>query len=245
MSAAIILLFIVAIAYSLYIARFFGRGFIRIPFVYFAVSLFIMLLSFVFIILVENGFYAMEDVNFHIWWHLMFFLGMIAFILSSKKLKEVIDTMLVSESMSDLRNEKIFLAFSVIVSLAVFLAAQPLEPYMSEVFVGSFVDYLGLHHFLVFISAFMAAGYLFTVVRGQAQMFRRGAFMFLIFLVLISLQHLLELLSESWKVVALPGGTVEIVEKFIVATALVLLILGLHGVLNFVEGYVKGWKLKA
>lgn len=221
-------LVIVAIWLSISIARAFGGGVLGVTFYYFAVSFFLVGLHRMFPQVADGGFYMLQNVTEHLWVHLIFYFGILAFILGARRLNSISNP----SSSSSFGSADVFtLGFLTLVPLTVFVIAQPLEPIMATMFVGSIVDTFGLHHFLAFIFAVVAAWYVWSMKKN----FGARVYPFLALLFLMGVQHFWETLTESWRVIMISQDTAELIEKFILIPSLVLLTVGLYRIYLFLK----------
>ncbi|MDB4978444.1 MAG: hypothetical protein JWM56_630 [Candidatus Peribacteria bacterium] len=171
-----------------------------------------------FIVFVNNGIIHISDDGMAMGWHIIFYLAMITFIMGARSL-----VTLSKEGQSAVTN-KIILIWSVIVAVVTLLvfifAAQIDEAYM-KIFGGTALEAFGIIHFIAFLLAGIAAFYVFqrTKVGAVTKVLSTPL---LIAIGFMSLQHLWELLVESWKVIPIPSSMIEQVELIFVVPSYVL-----------------------
>lgn len=219
----------VAAGLSVYLFFSFGQGALRLPFLGIASSIVLLLIARIFVFAVDAGIYNLHEVNLHIWWHMIFAFSMICFIIGGKKLRDIAVN---PAEGSQLRIIDIFYpSLFIALSLSMFLFVQSVEDGMSALFVGSIVDSLGIHHLVVVILAAIAAWYVLKIKQNWGAILNVSVYPFFIFISLMAVQHIWELLTESWKVIILSHETIELVEQYIILPGFAALIIGLYGVM--------------
>lgn len=229
--AIIFLLVLAAIGLGLYILSAIGSGALNVPFVSFTVGTLLWGASRAFLYLSDNEIFHLADVDTHIWWHAIFYFSIASFIWGGFRLWQIAQANGQKYSWRDTAVLSVF----VLCSLAIFFVAQPLEHTMAPLFVGSFVDSFGLHHFLAILFAAIAAIYIHKMRTSWGKLLAVSVNPLLLFLVLLSIQHMWEILTESWKVIPIAAESGEQVEQFIVGPALVALVLGLWRIAGFIR----------
>ena len=217
---------------TFFIIRSVGRGSLSTPFISFAVGTLLVGLSRVFLFIADRGVYHLEDVTMHIWWHLILYFGLFAFIFGGSRLKKVATSVT-----GNFFNGFDFAVLSLLTSLAilVFFIAQPLEVVMDPVFVGSFVDKFGLYHFIAMVLAAISGIYIYQIKSSWGKLLSVSVYPLLAFLFLTSLQHLWEAASENWKIISITPDGGEEVERFIVLPALFFLAFGFWRIARFIS----------
>jgi hypothetical protein len=207
---------------ALNLMRLFGRGAMGIAFLFFSAGVFILGLSLLFLFLCDNHiFFHLEDVNMHIWVHVLVFLGLLLFAIGGKKLNDLSHNIGVRPNLSG--GEQILLGSSLLFSLTVFFFAPSLDAALAPITVNSVVDTLGLHHFIAFMMAIICAVYIWSVRASWGKMLGVGVAPFLAFLFLIGMQHLWEAMTESWKLFSISSQQIELVEQFLLFPAYTML----------------------
>jgi len=220
MEIAIFGLVVAVIFASYFFARRFGQGALGAPFLYFTAGTFMIGLARLFLFLASAEVYTLEETTLHVWWHVMFYLGMTSFALGGMRMQKIAaQSPVAGFSAKDTYTLAAFLA----VSFLIFFIATPLEPILAPVLVGSFVETFGLHHFLAVIFAVFAGFYIHKIKSHWGKLLTVSVYPFLAFIVLMGLQHAWEVVTESWHLIELSLSTIEQVEQFIVLPALVLL----------------------
>ena len=114
----------------------------------------------------------------------------------------------------------------------IFVVPHTLEPVIG-IYTSSIFDAIGLHHFLAFALAGAVAWYLISAKQRLGQIGRAIADPIIIAVTALSLQHLWELLNESWKVIDVVPAIGEGVEKIFLVVAGGALIFGAWRLLSF------------
>ncbi len=230
-------LVIVSAVLCVLISRSFGKGALSVTFYYFIVSFFLIGLHRVFLLAADEGFYTLENVTTHLWVHLIFYFGILAFILGARKLNRTATQPGTLEAFA--LKDQFILGLLTALSVGVFFVAQPLEPMLAALFVGSVVDTFGLHHFLAFILAVVAAWYVWKIKKNWGLIFSMSVTPFLVFLLLIGVQHFWETLVESWKVFSVSDTQAELVEQYILIPAFLFAVVSLYKIHSFLRGSVQ------
>ena len=166
-------------------------------------------------------FFRIADESVDIWWHLLFYM---AFIFYFYGLKLLVDLG------NGNPNQKVgswgAKAWSLVAAIGVALIF--ILPPSSESIVGMYTssqwNSLGLHHFIAFAFAGTVAVYLLRAKSRLGQIGRAIATPNTIAVGALSLQHLWELLNESWKVIEVNGEVGEGLEKIFLTIAALSLI---------------------
>lgn len=223
----IFLLIVSSCVYSFFLAQQIGKGVLNIIFYSFSAGTLMVGLSRLFLFMSDQGLYKLEDVTLHVWWHLIFYMGMIAFIWGGKRLKDISSSTTPTGFTS---KDGMVLGSMVALSIAIFFLAPVLENSLAPLLVGSVIDKFGLHHFIAFILAGIDVWYLYNIKANWGQLLTVSVYPTLFFLGLMGLQHFWELVTESLKVIIIEPESGELVEKFIVLPAIALLLYGLFQV---------------
>ncbi len=228
-------LVIVALLASLYVIYIIGTGMINVTFISFAAGVFFIFLSRAFMYLADEGVYQLSDATFHIWWHLLFYLSMLSFIWGGMRLQQISG----SEKPEGFHGKDILVLGSLLLASAgIFLIANPVEPALAQVLTGSSIHAIGLHHFLAVVLAVQAASLMLYIKKNWGQILAIGMTPVLIFIILMGVQHLWELLTESWQLLNISESSIEQVEQFIVIPAFFFLIYGMTKIAMYVHAQV-------
>ena len=186
-------------------------------------------LSRLFLLLADRGLYQLADADMHIWWHIIFYLGMTSFILFGRNLKIIVDD---PNQFRRSWRHIVLSAFSLLISVGIFFIAQLMESFLSPILAGSIIERIGLYHMIAMTLAFIAVVYIYRIKVSWGKTLTVSIWPLLIFLFLMSVQHMWEMLMENWRVITLPSMVIEQVEQFIVAPALIFLSIGFFRIAN-------------
>ncbi len=217
----LVILLIVGVAMSLRLAHLVGAGIANISFYFLAFALFLILLARLFLFMFSEIMPVLSDVTLHVWWHLISSCALGSMIWAGYRQSRAIST---SKFDGFGAKDAVFMVVALIVSLLTFFVATPWEPVLAEFLVGSSIDQIGVHHFVV-----MALGFVTSLYVLQLRSFWLNT-MFVptvIFLSSIGVQHLWELFTESWVLITLTTATIETTEQVMVLVGLVGIIYGL------------------
>lgn len=213
----IFLLIITAFLLCLQLIRVIAKGVMNVIFWSFAIGISLFGASRLFLLLADSGIYQLHDVTLHIWWHIIFYLGILSFIWGGVRLTEIAKS---QTPVGFSQKDKIIFGVFLLITAGIFVIAMPLETTLTPLLVDSPIDKLGMHHALAVILGLVSAFYLFTLKSTWGKLLTAGIMPIIAFLALIGLQHLWEFLAESLKVIVLPDTTIEFVEQLIVIPAL-------------------------
>jgi len=204
------------------------------PFLIFLLAgIVLMIFSRIVIVAFDLGIFKIDDETLAMWWHLMFYLGMVSFFIALKKIMTVQERSVKDKSLNFGRVDVFILVTLGVLALAVFLSAEPLDAWFVSWFSGSFFAEIGLQHFVAFLFAgFIAAqlAYVRFFISKEVHDTRDICSLsgsLLIFLALISANHFWELITESWVVINLSLTTIETVEQVFWLPASIFLSYGL------------------
>jgi hypothetical protein len=166
-----------------------------------------------------------------VWWHVMFYLAFVLYFLGLRKLVSLGETETAPSAGTNLGGEKIWAVIAIVILIGVFTLPGSLDSVVTA-YINSAPGMFGLHHFLAFAISGLVASYLLSAKKKLGQIGRAIANPMIIATLALCLQHLWELATESWKLIAVSGETIEGVEKiFLVICAACLC--------------VAAWQLKA
>ncbi len=219
---------LVALALNIYIVRKIGKGVMNIVFISFGMSLFLIGLSNLFVALYEP---SLEDITLHVFWHSIAYLGFISLIWGGYRIKSIIGSP--NPEGFGFKDMAVFSTMTII-ALMIFLAAPVLNEGLFQMLSGSLFETLGVHHLIAFLLGITGALYLFYI-KGGPQAGKSITFIG-IFLLLLGVQHLWEILTETFKVIQLESSTIELIEQFIVLPAILFFIVGQKSIIRFISG---------
>jgi hypothetical protein len=174
-----------------------------------------------FIFLAETGFIPVSDDTLNLGWHLIFYISMVTFFLGGRSLAIVARA---EGPASSLKSSLGWGGFMALYVIAVFAAAEAIDTPFTAVFNTSLFNQIGGLHVIAFVAAALAAWYLFQRARvGQITVVL--ATPILIAFLLLSLEHVWELLNESLHLFALtPDALGELVEELFSVPACFLVV---------------------
>lgn len=225
-------LIITALFLCFQLIRTIAKGVMNVIFWSFTLGIFLFGASRLFLLLADSGVYQLHGVTIHIWWHIIFYLGVLSFIWGGVRLTEIAKS---QTPVGFSQKDKILFAIFLLITAGIFLIATPLETMLMPLLVGSPIETLGLHHFVAVILGLVAAFYLFTLKSTWGKLLTVGIMPIIAFLALIGLQHLWEFLTESLKVIVLPDATIEFIEQLIVIPALLFFNFALLRILKVIK----------
>ena len=188
----------------------------------------------VFYIVADRGVISVHDDTLELWWHLIFYLSMVMFICGGKALSSVPAERVGLESFRLLRRWQVI---SVALTAAVFLSAEALDQPFVSAFDGTLWDRLGVQHFVALVLAALAALQMTATSGGGAGIVDHDIvpsirIPLVVTLSLFSLDHLWELLAETWELFIAPETLIERTEQLIVFPAIM-------------AATYAGWRLRA
>jgi hypothetical protein len=224
-------LFLVAAVLLFFTADLFKKTAMHAVLLYFAIGTAMIVAQSTFIALGAQ-FFGIEDTSLDVWWHFLFFwafgyhfYGLI--LLSRLGISE-------TESNPEKRANTARLWGFIGLCFAVF---EFIIPKYAEnvmfIYTKSPLDSFGLHHFIAFAFAGIVFWYLFFAQKNLGQLGRLIANPVIFAVTALCLQHLWELLNESWHVINVAGATGEGVEKIFLITAACALIWGAWKLIAF------------
>jgi len=224
---AIIFLFMTgAIILNAKIVLKFGKSLYGTPFIYILFGLILMELTRILYMLFDFRFLNLSHETLNFLWHMVFYIGMVSFIIALQKIKNTAQ----GNKKGIFSKKDYYLLSSLgILTVILLIIAFPLDRWLNSAYVGSAADKLGLQHFLAFILAGLLASYLLWIKINKEY---SGEFVstiitpFLLFLILMSLNHFWELLTENWKIILLSDEIIEKVEQLFWLPASIILFYG-------------------
>ncbi len=173
-------------------------------------------------------YFGIGDASMDIWWHIMFYLAFLLYFIGLKALVGLGSTEASTEGGGG--GAKIWGCIAVLVLIGVFTLPSTLDSVVVA-YDASPLGVFGLHHFLSFAFAGLLATYLISAKQKLGQIGHAIANPMIIAVAALAVQHFWELLTESWKVIAVPSSTIEGIEKIFLLTSAVCIL-------------VAAWRLK-
>ncbi|MBI2459551.1 MAG: hypothetical protein HYV53_03300 [Parcubacteria group bacterium] len=221
---------------SVYVVKKIGKGILNVALLPLSLGIFLVGLANIFITLNRFGFYQLSETTAHLWWHMIASIGIISVVYGGWRIKAV-------NSVNDENGfgERSILALGAMVAavVVIFIIAQPLERIFSTALAESAVENFGLHHLITFSLAFIAGFYL-VFTRKQAGNFIISAPLVAGFLFFLGGQHVWEMLTESLKVIKADHEIIELVEQFLVLSAMMLFIMSQWKIIKFIKSQNRG-----
>lgn len=169
-----------------------------------------------------EDFFQISHESVDIWWHLMFYLAMISYLIGFKALVALGSTDSVTSAKTSVAG--VTWGITVVLLLVViFVIPSKAEPIVINYLTSRFGE-LGLHHFIAFILAGVVGAYLLSAKIFLGQIGRAIATPMIIGVWAFAIQHFWELLAESWKVMEISGNAIEGVEKIFLTIAAISVI---------------------
>lgn len=165
-------------------------------------------------------FFGIADESTDIWWHIMFYLAMVSYYFGFKALTGLANADNASQAGAAAKTWGIITG----VALVVIFVIPSMVDSVVQAYTASRLAELGAHHFLAFALAGVVGAYVFSAKLFLGQIGRAIAAPMIIAVWALSIQHFWELLTESWKVIDVPGETIEGVEKIFLTIAAVCII---------------------
>lgn len=219
---------VIGLILNLYVVKRLGKGIMNIVFISFGMSLLLVGLAMAFVAIYES---QLQDISFHVFWHSVIYLSFISLIWGGYRIKKNME----SPNPAGF-NSKDALLFGAMILFTgfVFVIAPSIDQSLYSLLTGSFVETIGLHHLIAFLLGSIGAWYLFYIKGGpQAGKSMKFIGFYLLFL---GIQHLWEIINETFHMLPISGDTTELVEKFIILGAIVFFILGHSAVIKFIQG---------
>jgi hypothetical protein len=178
-----------------------------------------------FIITVFQGlggdFFGIPDASMDFWWHIMFYMAMFSYYLGFKALVGLGTSSIETAPKSS--GAKVWGIISLIALVVIFIIPKMAEPTVLS-YTSSRLAEFGLHHFIAFVMAGIVGAYLLSAKIFLGQIGKAIANPMILAIWAFGLQHLWELLNESWKVVIVSSNTGEGVEKIFLVIASIAII---------------------
>lgn len=160
--------------------------------------------------------HGIADESFDVWWHVLFYAAF-AFYFRGAQLLVSLGSGAGAGTEQKVGAGKWILAGAIV--LFVFLFASAFEPLMVTYTSSALNSIFGLHHFISFALAGTVASYLFSMKSKLGMIGKAIANPFIIAVSALSLQHLWELITESWKLIDISTENIESVEQIFMIIA--------------------------
>ena len=232
----IFFLLILSFVSGLYVIKSIGSGALNATFTAFLEGILLIGLSRLFAFFSFQGVYQISSASLHFWWHLLFYLGMLAFIWGGSRLKDLSTN--ASPEKFGFRNQT-FLGLLLLTALAIFVFPNSLESALSPVLTGSMIESSGLLHLAAIVLAGAAGSTMLYIRHHWGRLLSVSSLPLLAFLVLSAVQHLWELAAGSWKLVVVPSQTIERVDQLIAIPAFIFLIASMLRVAQVVRSQLR------
>jgi hypothetical protein len=174
-------------------------------------------------------FFHIPDASMDVWWHVLFYMSFSFYFVALRMLVGLGMAEGEMDHDKDMNQARLWGFIALCGVVLVFLLPAWTEQFVS-LYANSPLDSWGVHHIIAFIFAGGVATYLWHARAHLGQIGKLIANPIIIAVAALSLQHLWELLNESWKVIIVSDTVGEGVEKIFLTIAAVSLIWG-------------GWKL--
>ena len=176
----------------------------------------------VFDILADRGVIYVHDDTLEFWWHMIFFMAMAMFVFGAKVLSDIDGE---GSRLGTPQSLKGWCIVSVVVTIALFLTAEPLDNAFVEAFDGTIWDSFGVQHFIAFVVAALALLNLYASVGARESSSDVSVIALISVPLMITyapfpLDHFWELLTESWEIFELHESIIEQTEQIIILPAL-------------------------
>ncbi|MCP6719350.1 MAG: hypothetical protein KJI71_03905 [Patescibacteria group bacterium] len=225
--AAVVIIFRIALGY--------GRSSVGAAFLYFLYGTVLLGSIRLFIFFVDGGILPISEGTLIVWWHLLFYLAMIAFFIGAKSLVQWVSATDVSEVISFRKALWVGILFTML-TLALFFTAVPLNEAFDNAFSGSIWDRFGIQHFVAFLFAGLVTLHMLRVGRKLRKNIATIVMPLLGTFALLTVIHLWELVTESWKWIVFPEAIIESVEQIITLPAYIFIFYAFMKARKLLEG---------
>lgn len=166
-----------------------------------------------------GDFFGISDESMDVWWHIMFYLAFIFYYFGLKFLVGLGNAETDTSQGVKIGTEKKWGLLAVIALAVIFIIPKSADSLVNSYLLSPLAK-LGLHHFLAFILSGVVGSYLLNAKKNLGQVGRAIANPMVVAIWALALQHIWELLYESWKVVDVASATGEGIEKiFLIISA--------------------------
>lgn len=215
------LVFLVASAITFLAVRKFGKSALGSIFSYILIGTSIFFVITVFQNL-GSDFFRISNQSMDLWWHMMFYMALISFYYGLKFLVGLGTGEPDASQGIKIGREKIWAVVAVVLLAMIFVVPNFFEAGVIT-YTNSYLGQKGLHHLLAVLLSGMVGSYLLLAKKNFGQIGKAIASPMTVAVWVLSFQHILALLTESWGVVAISSQVVEGVERlFLIITAVSL-----------------------
>ena len=198
----------------------FGASIMGKLFKYFLIGTILLFAMRLFVHLVDVGTLQIADGSREFWWHIIFYLALISFYFGLKGLVNLAE----GKENKIAENVGKWSVFSLIAAIVIFILASTTGSSLAGFYENPIFSSFGLHHFIAFGLACLIVYYLLQTKEKIGMIGAGIARPFMLSLLFWGLQHLWELLGESWKIVQVTDFQIERVEQYLVIPAVCILI---------------------
>lgn len=221
--AIIFVLIFIALGSCLYLITQLGQGSLIIPFTHFGAGIVFLGLSRAFTFLTTMEIYKLQPVTLDLWEHVIFYIAMTSFIWGVIRLRQI--ATMPSTAGYAMRDS--FLLISLfLIEFLVFGLAQPLESSLAPALKNSIVTGLGIPHIISFLLVTLIGIRVYLIKTEWFKLLPLGIYPILSFLTLLSVKHLIQLLTHSWGIINVPQDIIIIVDQFMLILAFISLTFG-------------------
>jgi hypothetical protein len=181
------------------------------------------------------NFFHIADTSIDVWWHILFYMSFAFYFVALRMLVGLGSVEVGGDQEKDMNQARLWGFIALCGVVLVFLLPSWSENIVS-VYTNSPLDSWGVHHFVAFIFAGGVAWYLWSAREKLGQIGRIIANPIIVAVIALALQHVWELLHESWKLIQTSGTVGEGVEKIFLIVAALSLIYGGWKLLQFAKG---------
>lgn len=180
-----------------------------------------------------GGVSGLSDDTVTFGWHLLFYLAMVLFFIAGKGMARLSTTNIEdSHFNSKMLNWSIA---SVILILVIFIGMTVIDQPFTTLFNDTLIDRLGVIHFLAFLIAGIAAFYLFKRAK-LGSITTLLAVPYLCAFGMFALNHVWELLNESWQITHVADPYGELVEQIFVVPGFLLILFAYYRLDRLLRG---------
>lgn len=206
------------------LARAYGDSVIGVSLLYFLIGTFFLGSIRLFFFLNGSGIISVDEMTADIVWHVFHWLSLAAYLVAGKKLIWFVDNKSNSawEKPSYYKAAIVGLLSSGFVLVVVLTAT--LYNDIFDQYEGTWLDQAGLIHFISFIFGGIVAFYMLKIRKRLMPAIAVIAAPLVINIVLLSVSHFWELLTESWRIISLTDEAIEKTEQLIMFPGYIVIV---------------------
>lgn len=170
-------------------------------------------------------FFHISDGSIDVWWHILFYMAFAFYFVALRMLVGLGSSEMAADQAKEMNQARLW-GFIALCGVVLTFLLPSWSENIVMMYTNSPLDSFGLHHFIAFVFAGGVAVYLWTARESLGQIGRTIANPIIVAVVALALQHVWELLNESWKVVQVNETIGEGVEKVFLLVASGALIYG-------------------